>query len=350
MIKIEYLDEEIPVYDITVEDNHNFYANNILVHNCTEIVLPSRPSDLISDDLITLENKEKRIVKTTSAGEIALCNLSSINLENWFYKTDNERMDLIRTTVRALDNTVDIATYPVKEGKHSNTMYRYLGIGVLNYANYLALKHIVIDTQEAHEETDALFDDLSFKIITASMELAIEKGKFKKFYETDWANGILPIHKANKKAIALTKYEPDMEKWNKLADQIKLFGIRNAQLMAVAPTACQTKVSEIQTNTGIKSLETIMDEQGIDHVDIELEGTQKWVEFKHPITIPTRVGEKEVSYIWYNGKVQTRTITFEDGNEYEFSLNHKLLVLIGETEKWIEVKDLTEEMDIVCLD
>ena len=87
-----------------------------------------------------------------------------------------QKLELINTIVRALDNTVDVANYPVKEGKNSNLMYRYLGIGVLNYTNYLALKEIVIDTQEAAEETDALFDELSYMIINASVDLSIEKG------------------------------------------------------------------------------------------------------------------------------------------------------------------------------
>jgi len=318
---------------------------------CTEIVLPSRPSESISEQLVTMEDGDKRIIKTYKAGEIALCNLSSVNLERWFYMDESEKTSLISTIVRALDNTVDEANYPVKEGKNSNLMYRYLGIGVLNYTNYLALKKIVIDSDEALEETDALFDDLSYRLISTSVDLAIEKGKFPKFYDTEWSKGILPIHKANKKAIALTKYEPDMERWNKLAERVKTFGIRNAQLMAIAPTACQTKNGKIITEKGVKSLEQIMNEQGIDHVGIELEGKQQWIEFKQPLTIPTRFGNKQVNNIWYNGKVQTRKITFEDGNTYEFSLNHKLLVKTDDRkEYWVQVKDLTENMEIVEMD
>lgn len=221
---------------------------------CTEIVLPSRPSELIGEELITMENGQKRIVKHYTAGEIALCNLSSVNLERWFYMSDEEKDALISVMVRALDNTIDLAEYPVKEGKNSNLMYRYLGIGVLNFTNYLALKHIVIDTQEALEETDALFDDLSYRIISASVDLAIEKGRFEKFYETEWSKGILPIHKANQNAVNLTEYQPDMDKWNALAKRIVHNGIRNAQLMAIAPTATSGKAIN-----AIESTEPIAD-------------------------------------------------------------------------------------------
>jgi ribonucleoside-diphosphate reductase alpha chain len=208
---------------------------------CTEIVLPSRASKSLGEELVTMEDTEKRIIKRYTAGEIALCNLSSVNAEKWFYMTEEQKWQLVRTMVRGLDNTVDVANYPVKEGKNSNLMYRYLGIGILNQTNYLALKKIVIDTQESAEEQDALWDELSYMIISVSCELAIEKGKFEKFYETEWSKGILPIHKANKNAFNLTKREIDWKKWNDLAERVKTFGIRNAQLMAIAPTATSGK-------------------------------------------------------------------------------------------------------------
>ena len=208
---------------------------------CTEIVLPSRSSRAINEELVTMEDGKKRIVKRYTAGEIALCNLSSINAEKWFYMKEDEKWQLIRTLVRALDNTVDVANYPVKEGKHSNQMYRYLGVGILNQTNYLALKQIVVDTQESAEEQDALWDEISYMLISVSVELAIEKGKFPKFHETEWAKGILPIHKANKNAFELTKYEPDWDRWSELAKKVQQFGIRNAQLMAIAPTATSGK-------------------------------------------------------------------------------------------------------------
>jgi ribonucleoside-diphosphate reductase alpha chain len=208
---------------------------------CTEIVLPSRASGAISEELITNENGQKQIVKKYTAGEIALCNLSSINAEKWFYMDDEQKWQTVRTLVRGLDNTVDVANYPVKEGKNSNLMYRYLGIGILNQTNYLALKEIIVDTQASAEEQDKLWDDISYMLITASMELATEKGKFPGFYETEWSKGILPIHKANKNAFELTEYEPDWNRWSELAEKVKTFGIRNAQLMAIAPTATSGK-------------------------------------------------------------------------------------------------------------
>ncbi len=221
---------------------------------CCEITLPSRASSNIDEELYTMENGEKRIVKRYTAGEIALCNLSSVNLERWFYMDEEQKWKLIRTLVRALDNTVDLANYPVKEGKNSNLMYRYLGIGVLNYTNYLALHKIVIDTQAALEETDKLFDDLSYMIITVSQELAVEKGRFEKFYETEWSKGILPIDRANSNAEKLTKYKYNTKRWDELRKKIVQNGLRNAQLMAIAPTATSGKACN-----AIESTEPIAD-------------------------------------------------------------------------------------------
>jgi ribonucleoside-diphosphate reductase alpha chain len=246
---------------------------------CTEITLPSRPSKTINEELVTMEDGNKRIIKRYTAGEIALCNLSSVNLERWFYLTEDEKWQLIRTLVRGLDNTIDIANYPVKEGKNSNLDYRYLGIGVLNMTNYLALNKIVIDSQEAAEETDRLFDELSYMIISVGVELAVEKGKFPKFYETDWANGVLPIHKANKEAFKLTEYEPDWDKWNTLAEKVKTFGVRNAQYMAIAPTATSGK--------GINAIEST---EPIHDFFYKEEGT---------ITIPTVVPNFKLNNQYY---------------------------------------------------
>ena len=83
-----------------------------------------------------------------------------------------------------MDNTVDIARYPVLEAKNSNSQYRFLGIGASNYANYLAQRKIVIDEPQALDATQEVFEDLSYNLIKASVELAKIRGKFPRFNET----------------------------------------------------------------------------------------------------------------------------------------------------------------------
>lgn len=241
MLKIEYLEEEIEVYDITVENMHNFYANNILVHNCTEIFEPSRPSKVISEECITRENGKKEIIKKYGEGEIALCNLASVNLVEMGKLTEPKLKALIYDVVSLMDNSIDVAFYPVKEGMLTNQRYRYLGIGVNNFANYLATKKVVIDSEDALTMTHVIFDTLSYHIISASNQLAIDKGAFRGFYETEWSKGKIPLDFANLNALSLGNYIPDIEKWSKLAEKIRLHGIRNALLMAIAPTATSGK-------------------------------------------------------------------------------------------------------------
>lgn len=205
---------------------------------CTEITLPSSFSRNFNE---TLNISDKMITKTTKTGEIALCNLASINLVEWDKMDEKQKQELTDIVVRGLDNTIDIANYPVLEAKYSNLQYRFLGIGVSNYANYLATKQTVIDEENALDLTRDVFEELSYLLIKSSMELAKIKGKFSKFDETEWAKGILPIDKANKLALNLTKKQPNYEKWNALRHDIKLYGLRNATIMAIAPTATTGK-------------------------------------------------------------------------------------------------------------
>lgn len=207
---------------------------------CTEITLPSRASK-VKEQTLMINGANATITKTYESGEISLCNLASVNLEKWGQIDNQEQQKVIDILVRAMDNTIDIANYPVKEAMYTNLKYRYLGIGVLNYVNHLANLKIVIDSDDALEMTAKIFDDLSYQIIYSSLKLAKEKGKFSGFNETLWAQGQLPILKANKDALELTKYQPDLNKWHQLANEIQKYGLRNAQLMAIAPTATSGK-------------------------------------------------------------------------------------------------------------
>lgn len=245
---------------------------------CCEITLPSRNSVQVDETFEISREKQKMINRKYIAGEISLCNLSSINLVKYDEANDDIKQDMINILVRGLDNTIDIADYPVMEAKFTNQNYRYLGIGVLNYANYLALRKIVIDSDESLEETHRLFDELSYKIIYSSIELAKIKGRFPKFHETAWAKGSLPILKANKKALSLTKYKPDLAKWVKLSEEIMKYGLRNAQLMAIAPTATSGKAIN-----ATESIEPIQDfiykEDGKSNVTTLVPNIQKNTEY-----------------------------------------------------------------------
>ncbi len=203
---------------------------------CCEITLPSRHSTYLNS---TYENQQ--LIHSYKLGEIALCNLASINLTKWDSLNETEQQEMVDFLVRAMDNTIDIANYPIKEAMYTNLKYRYLGIGVLNFANYLASHKIIIDSNEALEETASLFDRLTYQIVYSSMQLAKLKGKCEGFNETQWAAGFYPLLKANKLAMNLVKYKPNFKKWDELSKQIQKYGLRNSQLIAIAPTATSGK-------------------------------------------------------------------------------------------------------------
>lgn len=209
---------------------------------CTEIALPSSSNVFLNETIDIDSDSKENLKQEYELGEIALCNLASINLLKYLNISKVKQKELVAILVRGLDNSIDIAHYPLIEAKITNFKYRYLGIGVLNLVNYLGTKKIVIDTQESIELQHEIFDNLSFNIICASCELAKIKGRFKSFSKTKWAEGLLPIFCCNKEALKLTTYQPDLEKWKKLGEEIKMFGLRNAQLMAIAPTATSGKV------------------------------------------------------------------------------------------------------------
>jgi len=226
MLKIEYLDYNEDVYDITVDKNENFYANGILVHNCTEITLPTKPINNIDD-----EN-----------GEIALCTLSAINWGE--IKHVDDFQSVCALAVRALDSLLDYQNYPVVAARSGTMARRPLGVGIINFAYWLARNDLSYSNIDAvglakiHEYAEAW----SYYLIKASADLAIEFGAPSKNNETKYSDGIMPIDTYKKEVdeLAAPKYNMD---WNSLRKQLKETGIRNSTLMALMPAETSAQVS-----------------------------------------------------------------------------------------------------------
>ena len=138
------------------------------------------------------------ISQTKDYGDMALCNLCSINLVE-FRKANNTQKDFIcKMAVRGLDDAITNGLCPIAEGAISNELYRYIGVGMLNAANALALEQIEIDTQEAAEWFDEVTEDLCYRLYDQSMLLSKERGRFPRFDETKWAEGLTPVHMSRK--------------------------------------------------------------------------------------------------------------------------------------------------------
>ena len=190
---------------------------------CTEITLPTVPLDNIFD-----EN-----------GRISLCTLAAINMGKIQSPQDFERP--ARLLVRALDELLDYQMYPVKAAENSTMDYRPLGIGLINYAYWLAKNGTSYqdpDLDLVHEYAEAY----SFYLIKASMELAKEKGMLGKPEHVRYTQGILPIDTYKKDVDDLVKpvYKCD---WEWLREQLKKYGIRNGTLMAIMPSETSAQIS-----------------------------------------------------------------------------------------------------------
>lgn len=197
------------------------YCSNL----CTEICQNMSP---IEQKSITVEdeNGDTVIVERTKPGDFVVCNLASLALGRIDLKHPTELRDVVSTVVRALDNVIDLNFYPLEYAKQTNQNYRSLGLGVSGYHHMLAKHGIAWESEEHLAFADEVFERINFEAIRASMELAKEKGQYRYFSGSDWENG---------EYFKLRGYETP--EWQKLAADVAVNGMRNAYLIAIAPTS-----------------------------------------------------------------------------------------------------------------
>lgn len=180
------------------------------------------------------------ITLNTSDNETAVCNLGSVNLSQ--VKNDEHLRQIVRTGVRMLDNVIDINFYPSSRAKLSNQRHRPVGLGVMGLAEYLIQRGIAFDSEASLVEQDILFEKISYYAIEASSDLAAERGVYPSFYGSDWSKGIMPIDTYAELLKSRPKHEwqtaPETRlDWDSLREKVKRQGMRNSNVMAIAPTA-----------------------------------------------------------------------------------------------------------------
>jgi ribonucleoside-diphosphate reductase alpha chain len=191
---------------------------------CMEIALPTRPLQSLEDE----------------QGEIALCTLAAINLGKLEKLDDiDESADLL---VRALDALLDYQHYPVKAAKRSTMKRRPLGVGVINYAYYLAKHGHRYADQAGKDLTHQTFERLQYALLKASNELAKEVGACTGFQETKLAHGSLPVDRYKKEVDALCDNKLLCD-WESLRESIKKFGVRNSTLSALMPSETSAQIA-----------------------------------------------------------------------------------------------------------
>lgn len=184
------------------------------------------------------------ITLNTSIDEIAVCNLGSINLAQHVTEKglDLEKLQkTIKTAVRMLDNVIDINYYSVPQARRSNLRHRPVGLGLMGFQDALYLLDIPYSSMEAVEFADHTMEAISYYAIKASSDLAEERGAYSTFEGSLWSKGILPIDSISILADYRGEYL-DLDRshtldWKSLREQVKSLGVRNSNIMAIAPTA-----------------------------------------------------------------------------------------------------------------
>ncbi|KEY90519.1 ribonucleoside-diphosphate reductase subunit alpha [Candidatus Photodesmus katoptron] len=191
---------------------------------CLEITLPTKP-------LLHLEDNQ---------GEIALCTLSAFNLGT--IKSLDDFEELSDLLVRALDSLLDYQDYPLLAAYQSTMNRRALGVGVINFAYYLAKNSVKYSDGSANELTHRTFEAIQYYLLKASLTLSKEKGMCPLFNETNYARGLLPID-TYKKDVDLVCKEPLHYDWDSLRKEIIKYGLRNSTLTALMPSETSSQIS-----------------------------------------------------------------------------------------------------------
>lgn len=192
------------------------------------------------------------ITLNTSSDEIAVCNLGSINLPAHLHNGSIDRKKLkrtITTAVRMLDNVVDINYYSVPQARNSNLRHRPVGLGLMGFQDALYALKIDYSSQQAVEFADESMELISYYAIEASCELAKERGSYSSYEGSLWSKGILPIDSINLLQQARNNYlEQDRSQrldWESLRVKIRTQGMRNSNVMAIAPTATISNICAV---------------------------------------------------------------------------------------------------------
>ncbi|MFP1795718.1 class 1a ribonucleoside-diphosphate reductase subunit alpha [Lonsdalea quercina] len=191
---------------------------------CLEIALPTKPLNDVND-----EN-----------GEIALCTLSAFNLGAIDSLDDLE--ELATLAVRALDALLDYQDYPIPAAERGAMGRRTLGIGVINFAYYLAKNGVRYSDGSANNLTHRTFEAIQYYLLKASNVLAREQGACPWFNETTYAQGVLPID-TYKRDLDTISNEPLHYDWEALRQDIKAHGLRNSTLSALMPSETSSQIS-----------------------------------------------------------------------------------------------------------
>ena len=206
--------------------NPNAHKGMIYCSNlCTEIAQNMAPIETVSKEVETKDG-DTVVVTTTRPGEFVVCNLASLSLGRLPLEDEDKMREKVATVVRALDNVINLNFYPVPYAQLTNQRYRSIGLGISGYHHALAKRRIKWESEEHLEFMDKVFETINRAAILASSNLAKEKGSYQFFEGSDWQTGVY-----------FDKRGYDSAEWQDVRKTVALQGMRNAYLLAVAPTS-----------------------------------------------------------------------------------------------------------------
>lgn len=207
------------------------------------------------------------ITLNTSESEIAVCNLGSINLERHVFDgiCDYQLLEkTVTTAVRILDNVIDLNFYPAQEARNSNVLHRPVGLGLMGFQDALFKMDIPFSSSAALEFADESMEKISYFAIKASAHLAHERGTYQSFKGSKWDRGIFPLDTVDilekERGMPIEVSRTKRLDWDVLKALVKQYGMRNSNLMAIAPTAtistivdCYPCIEPLYKNIYVKS-------------------------------------------------------------------------------------------------
>ena len=218
--------------------NPNAHRGMIYCSNlCTEIAQNMSAIEHLSTEIRTTDG-DTVVVDTVKPGDFVVCNLASLSLGHLPLEDETLMREKVATVVRALDNVIDLNFYPVPYAKITNRHYRSIGLGVSGYHHALAIRGIRWESDEHLAFMDKVFERINYAAIEASAELAREKGRYDYFEGSDWQTGDYFVKRG---------YTSD--RWKSLSAKVADCGMRNAYLLAVAPTSSTSIIAGTTAGT-----------------------------------------------------------------------------------------------------
>lgn len=207
------------------------------------------------------------ITLNTSADETAVCNLGSINLAQHVVdgRLDKERLaESIHRAIHMLDNVIDLNFYPTPEAENSNKWHRPIGLGMMGFQDALFMLDISFNSPEALEFADMVGEFYSYHAILASSALAKERGTYQTYKGSKWSRGIFPLDTLDlleqERGSAIKTSRKSRLDWKPVRDHVAQWGMRNSNVMAIAPTAtianiagCFPSIEPMYKNLYVKS-------------------------------------------------------------------------------------------------